>query len=187
MARFDIGFGILEFYSPQRTITTYGKREHPEYNPNNLNHDIALLELPEWLGFNEAIQPAQLPTRGQQWDSFEGRQVLVSGFGGTASGGLANILQWVHLRVIGNGECASVYGGDVIRDITICTRGWAHGAQGTCGGDSGGPLILDDRTHIGVVSFVSGRGCEAGDPQGFVRTTQYIDWISQNTGIGIRP
>lgn len=46
---------------------------------------------------------------------------------------------------------------------------------------------LGDNIQIGVVSFVSSRGCEAEDPAGFVRVTSYLDWIRQNTGIQIRP
>lgn len=55
-----------------------------------------------------------------------------------------------------------------------------------CMGDSGGPLILekDERVSlVGIVSFVSSRGCGYGDPSGYTNVAKYLDWISQVTGI----
>jgi len=56
-------------------------------------------------------------------------------------------------------------------------------------GDSGGPLVFredDDRdTEVGIVSFGSSSGCEAGYPAVFTRVTSYLDWIQTNTGVVI--
>lgn len=49
-------------------------------------------------------------------------------------------------------------------------------------GDSGGPLNKDGKTY-GITSFGSSAGCEAGYPDAFTRVTQYLDWISSNTGV----
>lgn len=54
---------------------------------------------------------------------------------------------------------------------------------------TGGPLVIDEGgiwTQIGIVSFVSNRGCSSGDPSGYVRTTSFLNWISIHTGIPIR-
>jgi secreted trypsin-like serine protease len=37
--------------------------------------------------------------------------------------------------------------------------------------------------HVGVVSFVSSRGCESGYPSGYSRTAYYRDWIRTTTGV----
>jgi secreted trypsin-like serine protease len=53
-------------------------------------------------------------------------------------------------------------------------------------GDSGGPLVLEKHgnpTQIGIVSFVSSRGCAYGDPSGYTNVEKYLDWISDMTGI----
>jgi Trypsin len=52
-------------------------------------------------------------------------------------------------------------------------------------GDSGGPLVYLDSANatvlIGIVSFGSASGC-ATAPSVFVRTTAYLDWISEKIG-----
>lgn len=36
-------------------------------------------------------------------------------------------------------------------------------------------------TQVGVTSFVSGAGCEAGYPHAYSRVTEFLDWIAENT------
>lgn len=59
-------------------------------------------------------------------------------------------------------------------------------------GDSGGPLVLAEEdgilSQIGVVSFVSNRGCSSKDPSGYVRPGFFLDWIaSLASDVTIRP
>lgn len=98
-------------------------------------------------------------------------------------------LQWVHKRIISNGQCTKTYGPSVVLMSTMCTIGWDYNEQSTCNGDSGGPLVIDEGgicTQIGIVSFVSNQGCGSGHPAGYVRTTSFLNWVSTNTGIAIR-
>jgi secreted trypsin-like serine protease len=41
--------------------------------------------------------------------------------------------------------------------------------------------------QIGIVSFVSSRGCKYGDPSGYTRVNKYLDWISKVAGVPLRP
>lgn len=53
----------------------------------------------------------------------------------------------------------------------------------------GGPLVINEDgvwTQIGIVSFVSNKGCSSGHPSGYVRTTSFLNWISIHTGVAIR-
>lgn len=98
-------------------------------------------------------------------------------------------LQWVDKRIISNSQCTRTYGPSVVLMSTVCTIGGQYNEQGTCNGDSGGPLIIDEGgvwTQIGVVSFVSNQGCGSGYPAGYVRTTSFLNWIAMHTGIRIR-
>ena len=50
-------------------------------------------------------------------------------------------------------------------------------------GDSGSPLVIDNGityTQIGIVSFVSNRGCSTGYPSGYARVPYFLDWIKTN-------
>lgn len=51
-------------------------------------------------------------------------------------------------------------------------------------------VVIDDEgvtVQIGIVSFVSSRGCSFGDPSGYTNVGKYLSWISKKTGIPIRP
>jgi secreted trypsin-like serine protease len=39
--------------------------------------------------------------------------------------------------------------------------------------------------QLGIVSFGSSAGCELGYPAGFTEVTQYLDWISEKTGLDV--
>lgn len=40
--------------------------------------------------------------------------------------------------------------------------------------------------QVGIVSFVSSRGCSNGDPSGYTRVSKYLQWINKVTGIPIQ-
>lgn len=107
----------------------------------------------------------------------------VSGFGSTGN------LNYALVRILSNLECSRVYGTGFISDTKLCTVGYNMNAQGACDGDSGAPLvILKNKINIlvGVVSFTFYRGCASGDPTGYTRTSKYVKWIGNQTGIVTR-
>ncbi|XP_055693976.1 brachyurin-like [Lutzomyia longipalpis] len=188
---YHIGVGSINRLQQQQTQISNHVIEHPQYNPQNLNNDVCVIRLDNPLQINAAVQVIRQPTRSEQGQLWVGAHALVSGFGRTTNTGpISNQLMFTGIRIISNAECASVYGTSVIVASTICGRGWDFDSQSTCNGDSGGPLILRQAggdVHIGVVSFVSGAGCDSGHPSGYARSTHFIDWVNANTGIPIVP
>lgn len=97
------------------------------------------------------------------------------------------------MQVMTNVACANIYGSDVVTDNVLCANGAPDLTFGTCIGDSGGPMIIyashffDEPTLIGVVSFISSRGCGSRDPDGFARVSRFTKWINGVTGIPLRP
>ncbi|KAH8384509.1 hypothetical protein KR200_011059, partial [Drosophila serrata] len=92
---------------------------------------------------------------------------------------LPDWLQSVDVQIISQDECSRFWN---LHDQMICIN--TEGGRSTCGGDSGGPLVTHDGNRlVGVTSFVSGAGCQAGHPSVFSRVTGYLDWIRDNTGI----
>lgn len=186
-----VGVGSVLFYSPQIEFTTLAYTNHPQYNRSNLNNDIGVIQLNSNLPWSSTISPAKLPKRSEQYTTFEDQQMTVSGFGkiSDSSPGGSNRLKYTYLRVISNTECSGIYGSSIVQGFTLCTRGWSNTRHSSCGGDSGGPLILSNTTAgrivVGVVSFVANNGCSLGFPAGFARVSSYLDWISQQTGITI--
>ena len=187
---FEIGFGSNVFHAPLIRQNVVARIEHPEYNPDNLNNDIALIPLLTPLSFSPSIQPIKLPALSQENSIFMNNRVVASGFGKTSdTSSVSSILKWVNLRIIHNDDCASVFGSKVVVPTIICARGWDTSDQNICQGDSGGPAAWNnhgDWIQLGIVSFVSSKGCAHGHPSGFTRVTSYLKWISQNSGVALR-
>uniref|UniRef100_A0A182PK66 Peptidase S1 domain-containing protein n=1 Tax=Anopheles epiroticus TaxID=199890 RepID=A0A182PK66_9DIPT len=160
---------------------------HPNYNPSNLNNDIGLIRLSEPMPLGGNIQVVALPEANLA-ETFFGRESTVSGFGRISDSiaGISTTLNFVHLRIISNIDCMGTYGSATIIDSTVCAVGRDASNQGTCNGDSGGPLTVTENgqsVQIGVVSFVAAVGCEAGLPSGYVRTTHFRNWIREQSGV----
>lgn len=156
---------------------------HPKYTESKHNYDIALIKTSSNIKFTKKIRPALLPKKGEIIGAY--RRVLVSGWGQTADVGKAsNELNFVNLITISNDECNKVY--RFIDETILCARGCP--SNSTCYGDSGGPVVILNKskaTLVGVVSFVSESGCASGDPSGYARVEPFLDWIHDITGITI--
>lgn len=159
------------------------------FNLTTLRDDITLLRFVRAVRFTPSIQAIQLPTRSEANETFDETILTVSGYGKTENSEASTRLRYVNVQGITNEVCTQTYG-DIITSRLLCTHGYPNVTQGSCTGDSGGPLILENEgaapTLVGMVSFVSSRGCAVGDPQGFTRVGSYIDYISNITGIAIR-
>lgn len=153
---------------------------HHAYTPLFAANDVALLELARRVQLSDTVQAARLPHAHQR---FVGEPVVASGWGLTerARDSFAKQLQFAALQVIENDVCRPLYNPLVVRESTVCARGWR--GQSVCNGDSGGPLVLasDGRTLVGVTSFGHVSGCHQGQPQGFARVTSFLEWIRRHT------
>jgi len=169
-------------------ITSFNGFTHPQWDDYDLTNDLALIELPEPIEWNEYIKPSCLPAAGDV--AKEGDMVSVIGWGKPSddAGSISPTLRMVHdLPVISNPDCDDVYG--IVGDGVVCVD--TTGGRGSCNGDSGGPLIKpessrangDKWTQHGIVSFGSARGCEVGLPAAFTRTESYLTWIMENSGM----
>ncbi|XP_001845462.2 collagenase [Culex quinquefasciatus] len=187
VVRFEIPMGSIASATPEVMGTSTNFIIHPQYNPNNLNNDIGLIQLATPVTFSQNIQAIALPAADRTGETFVDNQATVSGFGRTVDGGpVSPTKNWVNIRIISNAQCMLTYGPSVVVGSTVCGLGWDHNAQSTCNGDSGGPLAIQENgqsLQIGVVSFVSSAGCASGHPSGYVRTTHFRTWINQQTGI----
>ncbi|XP_075990018.1 collagenase-like [Anticarsia gemmatalis] len=173
--------GSVYLYSGGTRVNAPTIYNHPYFNPYTVANDIAVLTIP-YVSYSTYIKPMVLPSGSQLNDAFVGRSAEAIGYGRTSDGSAitaSQSLRDVFLSVISNAYCQQYYGSTVTSNV-ICTSG--SGGRGPCGGDMGGPLILrrydgSNDLLIGVVSFGSIRGCQAGDPTGYTRVTSYASWI----------
>ncbi|KAJ8942833.1 hypothetical protein NQ318_022848 [Aromia moschata] len=160
--------------STSRDITN-----HPSYNSSMAANDISLIRLPSQVTLTSAIQVIALAPASS--GTFAGSIGLMSGWGATseAASTISATLQRVNLNIITNAVCQNSFGSIIIESI-ICTSG--IGSVGACGSDSGGPLVVSN-AQVGVVSFGSSRGCQAGLPTAFARVSSFRSWISSVSGV----
>ena len=157
--------------------------QHPDYNSNTYNNDIALIRLDNPIQFDNNVQPVLLVCDQQVQLGVEnvGQTSWITGWGedeGTANN--PNQLQVVDVPITET----SNYGGNQI-DADMIMAGFSNGGYDSCQGDSGGPMVVlatDEETYlqVGVVSW--GYGCaEAGYPGVYSRVSYFLDWICTNT------
>lgn len=143
-------------------------------------YDIAVLRLAS--PASSSIQPASLPSTSlADQIAAVGQYLTVSGWGLTVPGGNSgsDVLREVGLPVMTNSSCSSQLGSNVGNGV-ICGDGPSN--RSACNGDSGGPYAASHNGKfysIGTVSW--GRGCRGATA--FTRTTAYLDWIEQKTGV----
>jgi len=153
--------------------------QHPNYDHETVDNDIALIKLHDTLHFNERVLPACLP---QANEDFAGVHATVSGWGLISNGGpTSRVLKEVVLPVYSYAKCKRKYPHDFTRNM-MCA-GVNSGGQDACQGDSGGPLVYATENRwflIGIVSW--GNGCaQPNQPGVYTNVTRYINWIYSQT------
>ncbi|XP_053576286.1 prothrombin [Bombina bombina] len=163
---------------------------HPKYNwKENLDRDIALMQLKRPVAFSNYIHPVCLPTKDTvqklMVNGFKGR---VSGWGNLyetwSSGGqsLPQSLQQINLPIVSQETCKSSTKIKVT-DNMFCA-GYSPDADkrgDACEGDSGGPFVMKDPAsgrwyQVGIVSW--GEGCDRDGKYGFyVHVHRMRKWL----------
>ncbi|XP_037818448.1 brachyurin-like [Lucilia sericata] len=171
----------------QLRITVYasGITVHEDYDDSTLENDIAIIEFPEPIVYNDYIKNIKLPKLVGPHLNYAGKMARISGWGKTSSlaSGITNKLRYADVCVQPNFICDIQYLGGVTAS-NICTHSIL--LKATCNGDSGGPLayFVDDHYElIGIVSFGFSLGCDLGWSSGFTRVTSFLPWIYLKTGI----
>ncbi|XP_049530291.1 serine proteinase stubble [Anopheles darlingi] len=145
-------------------------------------YDLALLKLTRPAGYKSHILPICLPMRPME---LVGRKGIIAGWGKTnANMGQTgtNILRTAAVPIISTKECLRWHKSKKINvelyNEMFCA-GHSDGHQDACLGDSGGPLIINDRgryTLIGITS--AGFGCGVDHQPGIYHNIQKtIKWI----------
>jgi secreted trypsin-like serine protease len=180
----EVGAGWLGEVPAEAQVRARRIVVHPGYDAQTQENDIALVELVEEAGpliaeiarARPATDPAQATVLG--FGSFyEGRLAAnaLTRTGAPASQ-VSDRLRQAEVRLIDPAACAARLGigGAATGAFQICA---GAGADESCVGDSGSPLVIGDRV-AGVVSF--GSGCAAERPATvYTRVSAYAGWIAE--------
>lgn len=161
--------------------------KHEQYSgPPAYDFDIALLRLSPnskgFLQFNAGIQPACLPTQGQEMTYDANFKCLISGWGSMGGFDYPEILQYAEVPLIKREVCDVMYEYENITTRMFCA-GYEEGGIDACQGDSGGPLVCKitetgKYTVVGVTSF--GNGCaEPNAPGVYSHVPYFRNWIDK--------
>lgn len=164
------------------------------YRKRQFYDDIAILTLSREVT-TPNFNPICLPDEEVRRKNLEDIGTTVAGWGADRPGGdLKTYLKHLsRIPVVSNQQCNRVFRQTLrsqfqrqfprgINRGFLCA-GFKEGGKDACGGDSGGPLMHQERNRwfvVGVVSF--GYSCgRPGIPGGYTRISNYIDWIRANT------
>jgi len=183
----QVYMGSNDKQNMRTTQSAYAYAIHPNYNPNTIANDIAIIKLQYSVALSAAVQPVQMPPLSSMTRDYTGITLLVSGFGETVTGAYPRYLYYTYLRGVSDATCRSLWW--MYISSMICANGLSSGSS-ICFGDSGGPLVLENpggvATFIGVNSYVEKTPC-TNSYQGFTRVDYYLQWISTYTGAQISP
>ena len=159
---------------------------HVSFDKQSYEYDIAVLRMVRPVDFQPNAIPICLPD--DNVNDLVGRTGSVTGWGRRSEyGQISPILREVHLPIISNEKCMSMYRlsgqNEWIPKIFLCA-GTANGGKDSCEGDSGGPLVVKSRNGrynlAGIISW--GIGCgDRNRPGVYTRISEFKNWITRNT------
>jgi len=158
-------------------IGVWRQWNHPSYSvsTNNVpNNDIAVLTLPEPV----KATPIRMTTNTDTGSYAGGTVGTLYGWGRTSStsNDISQTLQTAQLGIHTDSTCTTAYGSDYIAGHMVCAgtqSGSDTGTKASCNGDSGGPLIVNNRI-VGVVSWGVENCVEAGGYSVFTKVSTYV-------------
>ncbi|MBC2905119.1 trypsin-like serine protease [Streptomyces cupreus] len=127
---------------------------HEAYSSRTIDNDIAVLTLARPV----TATPIRMATSTETAAYTAGTSAKVYGWGRTTSTNqeVSETLKTATLPIQSDATCAGYYGADFVKGHMVCAGNPASGSDsGTtsaCNGDSGGPLIVNNRI-VGVVSW----------------------------------
>jgi len=163
-----------------RVSDAFAAHEEFIFSDNLVTNDIGYIKVDEAFDFSgEYVQPIIVAAN----EPAVGSLVTAIGFGATNGSPIAsasNTLNYATDLVIVEDDQADIYANEVTFEQFVCTF---QSDKGTCGGDSGGPIIDADGNLFGAVSFGSGN-CEIG-PSCFTSIPYFREWLNTNADTSI--
>jgi secreted trypsin-like serine protease len=148
---------------------------HPEYNPEYLENDIALL----FFDVSETL-PTMVAAILPDSDLEIPASLSALGLGEETSFGslMTPFLKSVNLNFIDHTICQTLFG-EAMGDLSFCAGDIERGLIDSCQGDSGGPLVsysARGASLFGITSF--GVGCAQPERPGvYTQVSTYKTWI----------
>lgn len=152
-------------YNTSAVVTNALYMETKEYILN----DIGLVQIDGKFEFNDNVQPIKICESVPK----DGDKATVVGWGKTQLfDGSSNELRYLNVSIMNASDCLNRDFPLLILANQICAI--SPVGQGTCNGDSGGPLIYNG-SQYGIVSW--GINCAVGYPDVYTNACDQAKWI----------
>jgi len=162
-------------------------KAHPQYNAKQGKNDVALLKLKTKVVFTDNISPVCLPaTQGEDLPADE-TNTFVVGWGRTSGTApdQSNTLKQTFLPLVAQDECSNPDRNKYVDDTLFCAGGGDQG-RSACGGDNGGPALIEPAAdgagawkQVGIFSYVEKANCAQPGFTVFTRVSSFVTWINQ--------
>lgn len=144
--------------------------------------DIAVIRLASNLDLPKEAMMTLASPRMEQALMQDFTCARVTGYGLRTDGELSDGMQFADLYIRPRADCLRY---DLDVSETMLCAGYPEGDQSSCGGDSGGPLIIregpTDWVQVGVVSW-GPEPCNVAGAYGvYTRVSSYVPWILEVT------
>ncbi|XP_066490065.1 transmembrane protease serine 6 [Tiliqua scincoides] len=153
--------------------------QHPYYEEDSHDYDVALLQLDHPVIYSTVIQPICLPASSHLFEP--GLLCWITGWGAVKEGGpTTSVLQKAEVQLVQQDICNEAYH-YLVTPRMLCA-GYPDGRKDACQGDSGGPLACQEPSGrwflAGLVSW--GMGCARPNYYGvYTRITSMMGWMKQ--------
>lgn len=156
---------------------------HEDYNPSDFGNDLALLRTEEVIE-HEFAHPINLiiEEEVEQGISDPGAEAIITGWGLTSVDPLRfpDNLQKLELPIVTDALAQAVWGP---LPENVLMAGLIDGSGDACSGDSGGPLIVKSGNEYKLAGIISWGSSGCNSIGGYVRLSEFLDWLMKNTGI----
>ncbi|KAH9501156.1 hypothetical protein DERF_012022, partial [Dermatophagoides farinae] len=166
---------------------------HPEYDPDTVDNDIALLKLRRPLQMNRFVSPICLPSDQDILPTNSLGTIL--GWGKRKNSAMfgSDVLHQAQVPIADNDDCRNVYKDKYMISNNMVCAGYKKGKIDSCAGDSGGPLLFSKKSTssssttsttitdtkwflYGITSF--GEGCGKKNKYGiYAKVPNVVQWI----------
>ncbi|XP_063697955.1 chymotrypsin-2-like [Culicoides brevitarsis] len=168
--------GIIDLHQPEATNYNIQRYViHPKFDKSLKKNDLGLMQTTISIIFNQNVKAIQISQKFIEAQT----KATTCGWGRISNQGTrTNVLQYLNTTIMDNEECRQAHCISkrflYIYDNVICTKNVKM--KGTCNGDSGGALVVNEKL-VGVVSW--GVRCGIGLPDVFTRLSEHFEWIQE--------